>query len=132
MERSKAAAPAKLVSLLLWGAFVVGIAVNGWALWVMTSEIGKELFRFAELPDLSTSTGFLAWCKNVFFFGWLPKDALHIHLSKKLVFAACNAAFLAVLFGLYTRRRRRLALAAAGLVVVNLVLIFSPAVGNLH
>jgi len=132
MERSDAVLLVKMWSILRWAVFVVGLLVNLWAFWVMASEIGKELFRFGQLPNVSTVTGFLDWCKSVFFLGWLPKDALFIYLFKKLIFAGCNAVFFVVLFAFYTKGNRSLALATAGLVLVNLVLIFSPAVGNLR
>ena len=131
MERSETVAAAQMWNIFRWAALSVGILVNAWAFWVMSSEIGKELFRFGELPDFSTSTGFLDWCKSFVLLGWLPKDALHVHLYKKLVFGGCNVIFLAVLCDFYLRRNRLLAFAIATLVILNLVLIFSPAVGNL-
>ncbi len=120
-----------LWSAVLWSALAFGAVVNLWALWVMLPEIGKELFRFGQLPDVSSSTGFLEWLKNVVTLGWLPKDALHIHLSRKLIFAACNLAFLVVVFNFYRRGKRRLAMTVGALVFVTLALVFSPAVGNL-
>ena len=122
----------KMWRILGWTAFVVGVLVNLWAFWVMASAIGKELFRFGQLPSILTVTDFLNWCKGVFYLGWLPAHALFIYLFKKLVFAGCNAVFFVVLFVFYTKGSRRLALATAGLVLVNLALIFSPAVGNLR
>jgi hypothetical protein len=120
-----------LWNALLWSALAFGVVVNLWALWVMLPEIGKELFRFGQLPDVSSSSGFLESLKTVVTLGWLPKDALHIHLFRKLFFAACNTAFLLVVFNFYTRGRRCLAMSVGALVLVTLALVFSPAVGNL-
>ncbi len=121
----------KLWNALLWLALAFGVIVNLWALWVMLGEIGKELFRFGQLPDISSSSAFLEWLMNVVTLGRLPKDALHIHLSRKLIFAACNVAFLVVAFTFYRRGRRYLAMIVGALVLVTLALVFSPAVGNL-
>lgn len=118
-------------SVLRWSALALGVLVNLWALWVMLSEIGKELFRVGQLPDVSTDMGLLGWFRHAVTFGWLPKDALHIRLSRKIIFAAGNAAFLVVILNFYARGNRRLAIATGVLVVVTLALLFSPAVGSL-
>ena len=114
--------------ILGWCALVVGVLVNLWVLWVVIPEVGKEMFRFGRVPDVSSGAGLLGWLKHVLTFGWLPAEAVHIHLVRKITLAAGNAVVLAVVASALGRRP---AFAVGVLVVVTLALLFSPAVGNL-
>lgn len=118
-------------NVLLWAALTFGAVVNFFAFWVIVPEIGKELFRFDQVPDVSSSAGFFEWVKSFLTLSWLPKDALHVRFSRKLIFAACNVVFLVVVFSFYKRGERGLAIILGALALMALALVFSPAIGNL-
>ncbi len=114
-----------------WITLILGCTVNILALVVMVPEIIKEVFRFSELPVVSSMGSFLQFVKSLFTLAWLPEDALHIHYHKKIVFAAIDGIFFFALVFTYRQGKRQLALGAGLLALLTIILLFSPIVGNL-
>ena len=105
--------------------------LNALALWIMGSEIGKDIFRFGETPDVTSTKGIVAHLKSMVVFEWLPDEGVHITLQSKLMFSGFNAGFFGLLAYVYFKGKRVAAVAVGSLPLLNTLLIFSPAVGTL-
>ena len=114
-----------------WITLILGCIVNIFALVVMAPEIIKEVFRFGEFPEISSMSSILQFVKSLFTLAWLPKDALHIHFHKKIVFGVVDGIFLCAVLFAYKQGKRQIAIGAGLLALITITLLFSPIVGNL-
>ena len=94
---------------LEWVILVLGVSLNLLALYIMLPEIAKEPWRFSELP----------------------REALHISLSSKVIFSALEISFTVYLGSLFERGYGQHASATCSIAIPTWIVLLSPSVGTL-